>query len=211
MNEVKSKETAEEQLQTGLRQLGLDGGKLEPIMEFLSLLRQWNGTYNMTAITEWTDMVVQHGLDSAAMVPHIEGQSIIDVGTGGGLPGVILAIFKPDASIFLLDSVAKKTRFLNHVKRCLKLDNLTVINQRVENYIPDKKFDVVISRAFAEVNHFLSITAHLGDQHSRFMAMKGPKEEPLTDDSAFNRVSMLTIEVPFLTAERKLYQYMKKS
>jgi len=210
MNEAKSQQTAEQKLQSGLQKLGFETSMSEPIMEFLRLLRQWNETYNMTAITEWHDMVVQHALDSAAVVPHVKGLSIIDVGTGGGLPGIILALLKPESNVTLIDAVAKKTRFLRHVKRHLQLDNIEVIHNRVENFIPDKKFDVVISRAFAEVNYYLSLTTELGDQHSRFIAMKGPREEPLADDSAFTRVSALDLEVPFLNAQRKLYQYMKK-
>ncbi len=211
MNEAKSKETAEQRLNTGLQKLGLDMAKSRPVMDYLQLLRQWNKTYNLTAITDWHDMVVQHALDSAAVVRHVKGKLIIDVGTGGGLPGIILALFKPQSSVTLIDTVAKKTRFLKHVKRQLSLDNIEVIHDRVENFIPDKKFDVVISRAFAEVNRFLSLTASLGDRHSRFMAMKGPKQEPLNDDSDFNQVSELILDVPYLSAQRTLYQYMKKT
>jgi 16S rRNA (guanine527-N7)-methyltransferase len=211
MNEVKSQETAKQKLQSGLQMLNLDSTMSEPIMDFLALLRRWNETYNMTAITEWHDMVIQHALDSAAVVSHVEGQYIVDVGTGGGLPGIILALFRPKSHVTLIDAVAKKTRFLNHVKRHLHLENIEVIHDRVENFIPDKKFDVVISRAFAEVNRFLSLTKELGDQHSRFMAMKGPKMEALSEDSDFNLVLELNLEVPFLTAQRKLYQYMKKT
>lgn len=211
MNEVKSKETAEQMLISGLQQLDLEVAMVAPIMEFLALLRQWNKTYNITAITDWPDMAVHHALDSAAVVPHVKGMHIVDVGTGGGLPGIILALFKPQAEITLIDTVAKKTRFLRQVKRQLQLKNIEVIHNRVENFIPDKKFDVVISRAFAEVNRFLSLTGHLGDRHSRFMAMKGPKKEALAEDSDFNLVSELNIAVPFLDAQRILYQYMKKT
>ncbi|MCX7544211.1 16S rRNA (guanine(527)-N(7))-methyltransferase RsmG [Marinicella gelatinilytica] len=211
MNEANSQESAKQLLQSGLEQLDLDVEKCPSIMHFLALLQRWNNTYKMTAITDWHNMVVQHALDSAAVIPYVEGVHIIDVGTGGGLPGIMLALFKPESSITLIDAVAKKTRFLNHVKRSLALQNIHIVHDRVENFIPDKKFDVVISRAFAEVNRFLSLTQHLGDHHSRFMAMKGPKEEPLVVDSEFNLVSTLNIEVPFLDAQRKLYQYMKKS
>ncbi len=211
MNEAKSQQTAEQTLQTGLQKLHLDTRMGAPIMEFLCLLRQWNQTYNLTAITQWHDMVVQHALDSAAVIPHVKGERIIDVGTGGGLPGIILALYKPHASVTLIDAVAKKTRFLKHVKRQLKLDNIVVVHDRVENFIPDKKFDVVISRAFAEVNLFLSLTGALGDRHTRFMAMKGPKVDTLAEQSDYNLVSELTLDVPFLKAQRMLYQYMKKT
>ncbi|KAA3651851.1 MAG: 16S rRNA (guanine(527)-N(7))-methyltransferase RsmG [Proteobacteria bacterium] len=211
MNEAKSKETAEQLLHSGLQQLDLDVAMCQPIMQFLSLLQHWNKTYNMTTITRWPDMVVQHALDSAAVVPHVQGVNMVDVGTGGGLPGIILALFNPESSVTLIDAVAKKTRFLNHVKRNLALHNVDIVHHRVENFIPDKKFDVVISRAFAEVNRFLTLTQHLGDHHSRFLAMKGPKNEPLAGNSGFNLVSELDIEVPHLTAQRKLYQYMKKT
>jgi len=211
MNEANSQETAEQLLHSGLQKLDLNTEMCQPIIRFLALLRQWNNTYNMTAITEWHDMVVQHALDSAAVLSHVEGIHMIDVGTGGGLPGIVLALFNPESSVTLLDAVAKKTRFLNHVKRSLGLKNVHIVHHRVENFIPDKKFDVVISRAFAEVNRFLSLTKHLGDNHSRFMAMKGPKNEPLASDSGFNLVSTLNIEVPYLAAERRLYQYMKKT
>ena len=211
MNEAKSQQTAEQTLQSGLQKLALDTAMAEPIMEFLRLLRQWNDTYNMTAITGWHDMVVQHALDSAAVVEHVKGQHIIDVGTGGGLPGIVLALYKPQARVTLIDAVAKKTRFLKHVKRYLQLDNVDIVHDRVENFIPDKKFDVVISRAFAEVNRFLTLTAELGDRHSLFKAMKCPTDAPLAHDTAFNLVLELSLDVPFLDAQRKLYQYMKKT
>ncbi len=210
MNEVKSLQSAELSLEKGLKDLSLPMSMTEPLLHYLDLLQQWNKTYNLTAIDDLEDMVVQHILDSAVVLPYIDGKRLIDVGSGGGLPGLVLALLRPELSVTLLDAVAKKTRFLNHVKRRLNLPHVTVIHSRVENYVPVEKFDVVISRAFAEVNRFLNWTEHLGHEDTRFLAMKGPKEEPLAATSHFVLKAKYSLNVPQLKAQRRLYEYQLK-
>jgi|SRR5690554_3377151 len=210
MNEVKSLQSAELSLEKGLKDLALPVSVATPLLHYLELLQQWNKTYNLTAIDDLQDMVVQHILDSAVVLPYIDGKRLIDVGSGGGLPGLVLALLRPDLSVTLLDAVAKKTRFLNHVKRRLNLVNVSVIHSRVENYVPVEKFDVVISRAFAEINRFLNWTEHLGHGGTRFLAMKGPKEEPLAPSSHFKLKAEHRLNVPQLKAQRRLYEYQLK-
>ncbi len=193
--------------------LALTESFVEPIWQYLLLLHKWNKAYNLTAIRHLDDMVVHHALDGLSVHGFINSsdQSLIDVGTGGGIPGILLAIVRQDLSVTLLDAVGKKTRFLRQVKRELGLKNVTVVHDRVENYSPDDFFDVVISRAFSEVNQFLQWTHHLGGNQTRFLAMKGPRDEPLAQNSVFELIAEDDLTVPQLNEQRKLYQYQKRS
>lgn len=213
MNETNSIKLQQNALLPGLQELGVPDSCADAIWRYLLLLEKWNKAYNLTAIRALNDMVVHHALDGLSVHQFIKksDQSLIDVGTGGGIPGVLLAIVFPELSVTLLDAVGKKTRFLRQVKRELDLDNITVVHDRVENYSPDDFFDVVISRAFSEVNQFLQWTQHLGNDQTRFLAMKGPRDEPLTEGSAFKLIDEDDLYVPYLKEERKLYQYQKTS
>ncbi|WP_223787238.1 16S rRNA (guanine(527)-N(7))-methyltransferase RsmG [Marinicella meishanensis] len=193
-----------------MAQLGLSTDQATVIMDYLLMLRKWNQAYNLTAIDDLAQMVTHHALDALAVVPHYQGDRIIDVGTGAGIPGFILAIMYPDKALVLLDAVGKKARFMRQVKRELGLSNVTVVHERVENYFPDKKFDVVTSRAFSATNQFLAMTAHLGHNQTRFLAMKGPKPEPLAADGGFHQTQVWDIQVPFLAEARKLYEFCKQ-
>ncbi len=196
----------------GLQELGINPLVSKAIWNYLLLLEKWNQTYNLTAISGLADMMVYHALDGLAVNSFVdsEDKTLIDVGTGGGIPGVLLAIVRPDLSVTLLDAVGKKVRFLRQVKRILSLHNVTVVHSRVENYSPSCFFDVVISRAFSEVNQFLAWTQHLGDRNTRFLAMKGPREESVETGSAFIQVQEDELVVPFLNEVRKLHQYRIK-
>lgn len=210
MNEANLLKLQTKRLEQGMAALGLSTDQATVIMDYLLLLRKWNQAYNLTAIDDLAQMVTHHALDALAVVPHFSGQSIIDVGTGAGIPGFILAIMCPEKKLVLLDAVGKKARFMRQVKRALSLPNVTVVHERVENYFPDEKFDVVTSRAFSATNQFLAMTAHLGHEHTRFLAMKGPKPEPLDADTEFQQIRMWDIQVPFLDEGRKLYEFAKK-
>lgn len=140
---------------------------------YLSLLQKWNIAYNLTAIHDTEEMVARHLLDSLVMAPWLTGTSIIDVGTGPGLPGIPLALACPQKKIVLLDSNGKKTRFLAEVQRHLKLPNIEIVHARVERYQPLQRFDTVISRAFAQLQTMLEQTQHLLIPGGEWIALKG--------------------------------------
>lgn len=185
------------QLQTGLQQLdtALDEATQEKLLSYLEYLNKWNKTFNLTAIREPAQMVDKHLLDSLAVCPYIEGEWVLDVGSGAGLPGIPLAIVFPKKSFVLLDSNGKKTRFLTQTVHELRLSNVTVVQSRVENYQHKPLFNVIISRAFAEIPLMIEQTQHLCAKQGQFVAMKGqyplteldhlPKEIEVTDIHAF--------------------------
>lgn len=159
-------------LERGLKQFTLNS-LVEPLLSYLFLLNKWNGAYNLTAVREMDAMVSKHILDSLAILPWVTGARIIDVGTGAGLPGIPLAIARPETQFVLLDSNGKKTRFLNEVKRQLDLKNLEIVQFRVENYHPSQGFDTVISRAFSSLEQMILWTQHLIAKNGNWLAMKG--------------------------------------
>ncbi len=159
-------------LQQGIQQFGLDLA-VDPLMQYLLLLHKWNHAYNLTAVRDLDEMVTRHLLDSLAIVHWIKGPRVLDVGSGGGLPGIPLAIALPHVQIVLLDSNGKKTRFLQEVKRALSLNNVEIVQTRVENYHPAHGFDTVTSRAFSELQQMINWTDHLIATSGIWVAMKG--------------------------------------
>lgn len=143
------------------------------LVQYLELMLKWNKAYNLTAVRDPDQMVIKHLLDSIAIAPHLRGQRFIDVGTGGGLPGVPMSILFPEREFHLLDSNGKKTRFLFQVKTALGLDNMTVHQARVESFQCDPAFDAVLSRAFASLEDMVSGCRHLLADDGHFLAMKG--------------------------------------
>jgi len=152
---------------------------LEPLWEYVSLLEQWNKTYNLTAIRDKKQMIDKHLIDSLAVCQWLKGFRILDVGTGPGLPGIPLAVTHPKLQFVLLDSNGKKIRFLREIKRRLGLSNIELQESRVENYHPAQGFDTVISRAFSSLKQMTDLTAHLLNNKGIWLAMKGryPEEE----------------------------------
>ncbi len=201
----------EQLLRQGLETLGFSAHHAPRLLCYLDVLAKWNGAYNITAIRDPASMVVLHVLDSLAVLPHIEGERIVDVGTGGGLPGMVFAIVRPDWDLTLLDSNHKKTRFLRRAVRELKLENVRIETARVEKFQPECLYDVVISRAFARVDRFLRAAGHLCADKGRIVAMKGPREEcrNISEDCPFVLEKAVSLRVPFLDAGRQLliYQY----
>jgi 16S rRNA (guanine527-N7)-methyltransferase len=159
-------------LEQGLKQFNL-GSLNSALFKYLMLLQQWNKVYNLTAVRDLPDMINKHLLDSLAVIPWLSGTRIIDVGTGAGLPGIPLALAKPECHFVLLDSNGKKIRFLQEVKRQLGLKNLELVEIRVENYHPTPGFDTVISRAFSSIEHMIDWTKHLIAPDGMWLAMKG--------------------------------------
>ncbi|HQT01240.1 MAG: 16S rRNA (guanine(527)-N(7))-methyltransferase RsmG [Hydrogenophilales bacterium 16-64-46] len=169
------------QLAAGIAALGLDlpPEGLARLLAYLALLDKWNRVYNLTALREPERMVSHHLLDSLTAVPYFTGPAVLDVGSGGGLPGIPLAIARPDLQVTLIDSIAKKTAFLQQVKTELGLSNLAVATGRVEAFRPETGFDVITSRAFSDLREFVTLTRHLLKPGGRWLAMKGlyPNEE----------------------------------
>ena len=157
----------------------------EKLEVYLILLHKWNQAYNLTAVRDINAMVGRHVFDSLAILPWLNGPRIIDVGSGAGLPGIPIALAMPDVSIVLLDSNGKKTRFLLEAKRVLALNNVEVIQSRVDNYHPENGFDIVMSRAFSNLHDMLNLTEHLLTENGVWVAMKGVS--PLQELSDINR------------------------
>ena len=207
MNEHKFHHT----LSSGLKSLGIDESLTNKLLEFLFLLEKWNKTYNLTAIRSLEDMITLHILDSATVYSYLKGNSILDVGSGGGIPGIIFAIINPQLKLTLLDSSQKKTRFLRFISRQMKLKNVEVVCQRVEKYEANATFDVVISRAFSEVGQFLKFAGHLCKHNGKMYAMKGPRieSEKTSQEFGFKLVKEYDLKVPNLNVERRLLIFEK--
>jgi 16S rRNA (guanine527-N7)-methyltransferase len=202
-----------ERLRAGATALGLDlsESQLERLLDYLSLLIKWNSVYNLTAVREPNQMVVQHLLDSMAALPAFkDARHLLDVGAGGGLPGIVLAIWAAEAvptmRITLVDTVQKKTAFLNQVKAELGLANVTVHHARVEQLQVAQKFDVITSRAFAELRDFVNWSGALLEVGGRFIALKGvyPQDEIDRLPPGWQVESVQPLQVPELGAERHL-------
>ncbi|WP_347329860.1 16S rRNA (guanine(527)-N(7))-methyltransferase RsmG [Marinimicrobium locisalis] len=191
--------------------LTLSGAQKKQLLTYLAEFHKWNRAYNLSAIRDIDAMLDRHLLDSLSVLKHVQNRAperLIDVGTGGGLPGIPLAIAVPECQIVLLDSAGKKTRFLFHVKTQLGLDNVTVENRRVEQYQPDPPFDVVISRAFASLADMINGCEHLLALEGLFMAMKGvyPQEELAEVEGRVQLVDSHRLQVPGNDGERHLLE-----
>ena len=189
----------------------LDARQVGQLLDYLGLLAKWNAVYNLTAVRDPAQMVTQHLLDSLSVVPAFgEARRVLDVGAGGGLPGIVLAIWAgvahPDMRIALIDTVNKKTAFLTQVKAELGLANVTVHTGRVEQLQVDSPFDVITSRAFAELTDFVTWSGHLLSDDGRFIAMKGvlPEDEIRRLPAGWVVESVQPLVVPTLVAQRHL-------
>jgi 16S rRNA (guanine527-N7)-methyltransferase len=196
-------------LADGIGELGLDltGAQLDQLMDYLALMAKWNAVYNLTSLRDPMQMVTHHLLDSLAAVPAFAGASnVLDVGAGGGLPGIVLAIARPGMKVSLVDTVHKKTAFLTQVKAELGLANVTVYTARVEQLQAPGKFDVITSRAFADLSDFVNWSGHLLAGGGRFIALKGvaPAEEQQRLPEEWRVAKLQPLQVPRLGAERHL-------
>ncbi|MGB0237617.1 MAG: 16S rRNA (guanine(527)-N(7))-methyltransferase RsmG [Cycloclasticus sp.] len=196
------------QLERGLIEMGIElpqacVGKL---MGFLQMLVKWNRVYNLSAINEPEEMVRLHILDSLAVLPFLQGARCIDVGTGAGLPGIPLAIARDDMQFSLLDSNSKKTRFIQQVCIELVLENVLPIHSRIEECLPEQKFDTVTARALTDMPGLLLKTRHLLTSGGQLLAMKS-KQTEIIDSPGFQFDSVVSLEIPELEATRNLVIY----
>lgn len=197
------------QIASGLAAMGvaLDDAARARVLAHLELIGKWNRVHNLTAVREPGQMVALHVLDSLSLLPHLgAAKRIIDVGTGPGFPGIPIAIAKPEVHVTLLDSSHKKCAFLEQARTELRLANVSVTCDRVESHRPDPGYDLVVSRAFAELSDFVTQAKHLVAPGGRFIAMKGvyPFDEIARVPESHRVASVLELEVPTLQAKRHL-------
>jgi 16S rRNA (guanine527-N7)-methyltransferase len=188
-------------------QLDLSGDKIAKLMDYLALLFKWNAVYNLTSLRDPMQMVTHHLLDSLAAVPAFaHAKNVLDVGAGGGLPGMVLAICRPDMKVSMIDTVHKKTAFLTQVKAELSLANVTVYTMRVEQLQVKEPFDVITSRAFADLLDFVNWSGHLLAEGGQFIALKGvaATDEQQRVPAPWKITELRPLKVPKLEAERHL-------
>lgn len=196
------------QLAKGLAALGcqLTSDVQAQMLAYLDLLKKWNQVYNLTAITALESMITLHVLDSLTVLPYLQGRFVLDVGTGAGLPGIVLALADPKREYFLLDSASKKTVFLKHVVNNLAIPNITVIHHRVADYHPQQLFDVILTRAFSSLRQMTESSLHLLKKDGIWLAMKGiyPTEEIAALPSDVKLIDVITCEIPGESVKRHL-------
>ncbi|WP_119395144.1 16S rRNA (guanine(527)-N(7))-methyltransferase RsmG [Salinibius halmophilus] len=176
------------------------------LLRYHALLVKWNKAYNLTAVRDPMEMVSRHLVDSLSVLPFIDRKTVLDVGSGGGMPGVMIAICQPDTQVVSLDSNGKKTRFLQQVKIDLQLDNFSVEHTRLEQYEPEQKFDMITCRAFASLRDMVNWSQQALADTGVWVAMKGvyPHDE-IADLPAWAKVSKVTeIDVPQSDGERHI-------
>lgn len=195
-------------LEPGLAELAtpLPAEDRQRLLAFVRLLAKWNAAYNLTAVREPEEMLTRHVLDSLAVLPYLHGQRVLDIGTGAGLPGIPLAVARPDCVFTLLDANAKKTRFVTQAVGELGLKNVEVVQARVENYRPAEKFDTLVARAFADTAEILESARHLCAPHGHFLVMKGvyPEAELAAIPAEYALREVVVLKVPGLDAARHL-------
>jgi len=196
-------------LADGIKDMHLDvsAAQQDKLLDYLALMNKWNSVYNLTSLRDPMQMVTHHLLDSLAAVPAFaDARNVLDVGAGGGLPGVVLAICRPDMKLSMIDTVHKKTAFLKQVKAELELANVTVHTMKVQELEVSDKFDVITSRAFADLTDFLNWSGHLLAEGGKFIALKGtaPAEEQERIPAEWKISGLQPLQVPRLGAERHL-------
>ena len=204
-----SAEAQAELLHTGLFEL--TGQAPDPeteaaLLSYLALLERWNRTYNLTAVRDPAQMVTRHLLDSLSIAPWVGAGRLLDAGTGAGLPGIPLALARPDLEVTLLDSSGKKVRFLNHVRRELGLENITAVQERLESFSAETRYQAIVCRALTDLTSFARAARHLAVAPSRLLAMKGKRPETeLRDLPQWVRIdSIEKLTVPGLQQDRHL-------
>lgn len=197
----------ESELARGIAALGVDlpAEAQARLMAFATLLAKWNRVYNLTALRDESQVLTHHLLDSLAVLPHLEATRLADIGSGG-LPGIPLAIARPQCQIALVETSHKKASFLEQARIELGLQNLDVINDRVEQWHPATQCDAIISRAFSDIADFVRLTDHLLGEGGRWYAMKGvlPHDEIAQLPAGYRVERVIPLDVPGLGAARHL-------
>jgi 16S rRNA (guanine527-N7)-methyltransferase len=193
------------QLERGMQKLGLENMPqvISKLLIYKELLIKWNKSFNLTSIKN-REVVTHHFLDCLSIIPFIKSSSLLDVGTGAGLPGIIIAIVKPDIKVSLIDKVGKKIAFIKRVVAELEIKNIDTYHDRVELLTSEEKYDGIISRAFSNMDDFIKSTKHLIKSQGVWYGMKSKK---ILNDEMININQPWTLEkldVPFLDAERYL-------
>jgi 16S rRNA (guanine527-N7)-methyltransferase len=196
-------------LAEGIAEMGLDvsPAQQEKLLDYLALMFKWNAVYNLTSLRDPMQMVTHHLLDSLAAVPAFAGaKNVLDVGAGGGLPGIVLAIVRPDMKVAMIDTVHKKTAFLTQVKAQLNLTNVSIYTMKVQELDVSDKFDIITSRAFADLSDFVNWSSHLLAEQGSYIALKGvaPQDEQQRLPAAWKVKGVQPLQVPRLEAERHL-------
>ena len=196
-------------LQSGLSQLNLtiSAEKQSKLLTYLHLLQKWNNAYNLTAITDFEKMISYHLLDSLSVVPYLTGKTIVDVGSGAGLPGIPLAIYFPEKKFTLIDSIGKKTRFIAHAIRELNLTNVQVFNGRAEEYQTPHCFDTMIARAVASAEDLIAISKRLLAQDGQLLMMKSDASQ----EKMLSQHRAVKLTVPGIDAHRSLIMVERTS
>lgn len=200
------------QLDTGCAelQLHLSDEQKQQLLNYLALLHKWNKVYNLTSVRDPQLMLTRHILDSLSLFPYLDCNSLLDVGSGAGLPGIPVAIGFPQMAVTLIDSNIKKTRFLQQVKAELKLNNVTVVHGRVEQ-LDLPRFEIVTARAFATIAEIIDLAARHCDDAGSMVLMKGvyPEQELAELGNGFKVKDIVALSVPGEQAERHLVRLIK--
>ena len=187
-----------------LMDIALTELQIQQLLSYHSLISKWNKVYNLSAIRDPLESIKKHFLDSLSIISFIKDELLLDVGSGAGLPGIVIAIMKPKTNVFVIDSVGKKCRFMQTAKTELSLTNLTVINSRVEDFVPKEPFSLITSRAFADTNETINKTQHLVSSDGRYLLMKG---DNINEDDINNiNIKVHSLKVPFVSDNRSLLE-----
>ncbi|MBT5332000.1 MAG: 16S rRNA (guanine(527)-N(7))-methyltransferase RsmG [Porticoccaceae bacterium] len=201
------------ELSAGLKQQSIDlaDQQIESLLEYLDLMNHWNRSINLTAVSDPLEQVRRHLLDSFSVYPYITASPVLDVGTGAGLPGIPLAIAQPDIEWHLLDNSTKRISFLRRVITTLNLQNVQLINSRVEDHKSDQPYSLIICRAFASLKEITHNAQHLMAADGSFLAMKGqyPEQEIADMSDSFTVTECYPLTVPGLSEDRHLLQIKK--
>jgi 16S rRNA (guanine527-N7)-methyltransferase len=208
--------SAVEQLSRGLAALGLDlpPDAQEKLLDYAALLGKWNKVYNLTALRDEEQVISHHLLDSLSVLPHLgNAKRLADIGSGGGLPGIPLAIARPDLQVALVESNQKKSAFHQQAKIELGLANVSVHCARVEAWTPEEKCDVLISRAFSDLAEFVKLSGHLLAEGGALLAMKGvhPYEEIAQLPAGWRVAEVTPLQVPGVEGARHLVRVIRES
>ena len=200
------------QIQNGLNELKIDfiDEQINLLEIYKNQLLKWNKVFNLTSITNEKDVITKHFMDSLSVNHEIQGtQHVLDVGTGAGFPGMVLAIFNPGITFHLVDGVAKKISFLDELRGKLGLTNVYTYHEKVENLRLDNPVDIVISRAFADIKKMMDLTQHLLKFTGQFFAMKGPGYEMELENIDQNKLVVMPLKIPFYNGNRSLIKVYK--